>query len=149
MNLAQEKLSASIKHFKCIKRSLHKDPAPLYYQAIIYQRLAAPHKAAGKFSEILDNFENSPFAIKENSLISIRNENPELREQIQITLDGLRKRQSSDCDLVLDMVKQAMSEKKQLQRVKTLQSLMKLLKTQMEIKPTRAKKTKELRLGSY
>ncbi len=93
VSLAQDKLSSAIKHFKNASKGLcYKDPAPLYYQAMIYQRLAAPQKAVGKLSEILSNFENSGYSPKaKSSLEQIMKSNPELREQIQITLDRLKK----------------------------------------------------------
>jgi type IV pilus assembly protein PilF len=94
ISLERDKLSAAIKHFKnASKGTCYKDPAPLYYQAIIYQRLAAPQKAVGKLSEILDNFDKSVFAPKAKSALDkIMKNNPELREKIQITLDSFKKK---------------------------------------------------------
>jgi len=94
LSLAQEKLSAAIKHFKnASKGTCYKNPAPLYYQARIYQRLASTQKAVGKFSEILSNFASSTYAKRSKSeLAKMMIKNPELEEQIQLTLDDYNKK---------------------------------------------------------
>lgn len=94
LSLAQEKLSAAIKHFKdASKGTCYKNPAPLYYQAVIFQRMEAPQKAMEKLSEILNNFETSTYAtLAKTELTKIMAANPELKEQIQLTLDSFNKK---------------------------------------------------------
>ena len=88
----KEQLSAAIKHFKnASKGTCYKYPAPIYYQALIWQRLAAPDKAAGKLTEILNNFEKSEYAkMARTKLDQIIRENPEMREQIELALRGTK-----------------------------------------------------------
>lgn len=84
----REQLSAALKHFKNASNgTCYKYPAPIYYQAIIWQRLASPEKAAGKLTEILNNFEKSEYAqMAKTKLDQIIRDNPSIREQIELSL---------------------------------------------------------------
>ena len=98
LSYRKEQLSAAIKHFKnASKGTCYKYPAPIYYQAIIWQRLAAPDKAAGKLTEILNNFEKSEYAkMAKTKLEEIVRENPEMREQIELSLKSNKNQVKSD-----------------------------------------------------
>lgn len=89
----RNELSSALKNFKkASKGTCYKDAAPLYYQAKIWLRLAAPEKSMGKLSEILSNFPASPFAKRaKTELEKIQRSNPELDEKIQLALDEYAK----------------------------------------------------------
>ena len=93
INFLKDNLSSAIKHFKnASKGTCYKYPEPLFYQAIIWRRLASPEKAIGKLSEILTNFKKSDYVKKAKSQLNqIAQNNPELKEQVKVTLDEFKK----------------------------------------------------------
>ena len=94
-NFKNNNLSAALRNYKnSSKGTCYNYAAPLYQQALIWRKLAAPDKEFGKLSEIITNFPKSEYAqMAKEKLISLLEQNPEMREKIQLSLDEFNKKE--------------------------------------------------------